>query len=101
MSKLPLKENWEEEDHRDFYAQLKKLPTEEQAKAVLSQASLLTHKAGDTNHDLLKAAESLVNFWMLRYSDKENRGQADYLLQNIYEKMQEHDKARKFSGRKK
>lgn len=78
-----LKDSWTEEDHTDFYQQLRSLPEDEQSQFVLLQAAHLSKMAGHQNLDMLKAAESLVNFWIVKYANSAEKGQADYLLQNI------------------
>lgn len=84
-----LKNTWSEEDHSDFYTQLRNLPEEDQSKLVLMQAAMLSKVANHKDLDMLKAAESLVNFWIIKYSNSSEKGQADYLLENIQSGLRE------------
>lgn len=85
-----LKDSWEDDDHSDFYRRLRDLPQEEQSKLVLMQASQLTKIADHKNTDLLKAAESLVNFWIIHYANSTGeKGKADYLLDHIHQTLKE------------
>ncbi len=84
-----LKNTWTEEDHSDFYKKLRDLPSDNQSRFVLLQAARLSTVADHNDLDMLKAAESLVNFWILKYANKAEKGQADYLLQNIQSRIQE------------
>ena len=77
-----LKNTWNEEDHSDFYTQLRNLPEYDQSKFVLLQAARLSKVADHKDLDMLKAAESLVNFWIIKYANTAEKGQADYLLEN-------------------
>lgn len=89
-----LKDSWEDEDHSDFYRILRDLPMEEQSRLVLMQASRLTKIADHKDEDLLKAAESLINFWIIRYADSvSEKGKADYLLDHIHQTLKEINKA--------
>lgn len=83
-----LKESWGDEDHFDFYENLKTLDKESQANLILKQAMKLTQVADGSDKDMLKAAESLVNFWILNYSDFGSKQQADYLLERIHKDLQ-------------
>ncbi len=84
-----LKNSWTEEDHSDFYQQLRNLPEDDQSQFVLLQAARLSKVADHKDLDMLKAAESLVNFWIIKYSNKSEKGQADYLLENIQSGLRE------------
>ncbi len=84
-----MKNTWTDEDHFDFYTKLREFPKEDQSRLVLLQAAQLTKIADLEDEDMLKAAESLVNFWILTYSNSSEKGQADYLLENIQRKLQE------------
>lgn len=82
-----LKQGWTEEDHSSFYKELRELPQEDQSRFVLLQAAHLTKLSDHSDEFLLKAAESLVNFWIMRYSNQAEKGQVDYLLNNIQEAL--------------
>ncbi len=84
-----LKNSWNEKDHSDFYQQLRDLPEDEQSQFVLMQAARLSKVADHSDLDMLKAAESLVNFWIIKYSNSAEKGQADYLLENIQSGLRE------------
>ncbi len=84
-----LKNSWTEEDHSDFYRMLRDLPEDDQSKFVLLQAARLSKNADHKDLDMLKAAESLVNFWIIKYSNSAEKGQADYLLENIQSGLRE------------
>tara|TARA_R110000850_G_scaffold127163_1_gene246112 strand:+ start:258 stop:530 length:273 start_codon:yes stop_codon:yes gene_type:complete len=84
-----LKNSWTEEDHSDFYSKLRDLSEDDQSKFVLLQAARLSKIADHKDLDMLKAAESLVNFWIIKYSNSAEKGQADYLLENIQSGLRE------------
>lgn len=85
-----LKDSWKDDDHSDFYRILRELPKEEQSKLVLMQASKLTKIADHKDEDLLKAAESLINFWIIRYATSaSDKGKVDYLLNHIHQTLKE------------
>lgn len=83
-----LKNTWEEEDLSDFYSQLRNFSKTEQSTLVLLQAAKLSNLANHKDEYLLKGAESLVNFWILQYSNSEEKEQADFLLNNIQESLE-------------
>lgn len=59
-----IQKDWDEEAHRRFYDQYAKASPEKKAKALLSQASILS-ESEDQMH--LKAAESLLLLWMAKH----------------------------------
>lgn len=80
----------------EFYQHLRTLPLSKQGPAVLERAEKLLSESTSQNDDLLKAIESMLNLWTLRYSDPEDEPRAHKLLSQVYEKMGLTEKASSF-----
>ena len=90
--------SWSEQEHREFYNRLKNLNVEERSKALIGQAQELRMASVGSDKDLLKAAESMMTFWTLNVRHAPDCEQAHALLCDIYNDLDEPEKARKFGG---
>jgi len=88
---------WNDEEQMSFYQLLKKLPLSQQGPALLAQAEKLAYKATPRQDDLLKAIESMLNLWVLRYSDPQDEARANKIFSDIYRKMGVPEKAESFT----
>lgn len=77
---------WDEDHHQEFYAKLKELSPEDQSKALLTQASMLTLH-GDKHHANYQAAESLINFWMKNLANAEQVEMAKEIINDLQKRM--------------
>lgn len=89
-------QNWSENDHNEFYKRIRNYSKEDCSKAILSQAEELIKVSNGSNHDLLKAAESMMIYWTMNSACEEHREEAYALLHDIYQELEEPEKARKF-----
>lgn len=87
---------WNQAAQKAFFETLKTKSTEEQSLSILAKAKELTMHQNGTNHDLLKAAESLMNMHTLKYRSAENKQEANSILASIYDKLGEKEKAIRF-----
>ena len=88
--------DWTGDDHHEFYQQLRGLSQPERSRALIEQSKMLLSKAAGEDHDVLKAAESLMGFWLLHVRYEEDRFQANQVLRRIYEALGEKEKAQSF-----
>ncbi len=87
---------WTEEYHQEFYNHLKNLSIEDCSRALIDQSKKLISEAKGQDPDLLKAAESIMGYWLMQVNHDEDRFQANQVLCRIYEAMGEPEKAKNF-----
>lgn len=91
--------SWNEEDQMAFYQELKKLPESEQGNAILQRVDELLDRAQPKHDSLLKGIESMLNLWVLRYSNPEKEKEANSYFIALYEKMGLAEKADNYRKR--
>lgn len=89
-------EEWNEEQHQLFYQKLKDASRGERSAAILAQARCMVEKK-PVNKDLLKAAESLLGFWLMKVNHSPDTSSARDLLCEVYLKLNEPEKALQFN----
>lgn len=82
-----------------FYQELKTLPPSAQGTALLDRVEHLLQRAQPKNDSLLKAIESMLNLWVLRYSDASKEKEANSYFIVLYEKMGLKEKADNYRSR--
>lgn len=87
---------WTGEDHQEFYQRIKSLGPAECSRALIEQSQKLLALAKGSDHDLLKAAESMMGYWLMQVGHEEDRFQANQLLARIYTELGEPEKAKGF-----
>lgn len=87
--------SWSDDAHLEFYSNYRKVSKEEQEKAILSQAKLLS-----TNKDatVLKAAESLLLLWIADHFDKKKAKEVYELTIEVCKRMGDIDRANQFEA---
>ena len=88
--------SWNDDEQMLFYQNLRKLPLSQQGLALLERAEQLLVESSSENDEILKAVESMLNLWTLRYSDPELEKRANKNLSLVYEKMGLAEKAGTF-----
>ncbi|MDZ7848613.1 MAG: hypothetical protein U5L96_18780 [Owenweeksia sp.] len=88
--------SWSDEEHFNFYESLKELNSQERSQSLLNKATQLLETASDKDQDLLKAAESILTYWLLNNEITEDQDRAHTLLYQVYMRMGESEKARAF-----
>jgi len=77
---------WCDEHHKEFYEKLKHLSPEEQSKAILSQASILTLH-GDEHEGNYQAAESLIHYWTENLADPQQIEIAQEIINDLQKRI--------------
>ncbi len=86
---------WSDEAHIDFYKNYKLAPKEEQEKALIIQARLLSENKDAT---VLKAAESLLLLWIANHFDREKAKDVYQLTIKVCKSMGDIDRANQFES---
>ena len=87
---------WDEDKHAALYTKIKSLSKVEASELVLQEVKKMLLQSKDGDHDSIKAAESLMIYWQLNLSNTKDKSFAGTLLYQIYQRLNQPEKARKF-----
>lgn len=85
---------WDEETHREFFAQYRKAPPEVKGIGLIKQAEMLSDHLQD---EVLKAAESLLTLWITKHFQEEQKIRVYQCLTKVYRRLGNKERAAYFN----